>query len=142
MSAPKEQPRGDEEGKEQHVVAAQAATQGKEGGDGSDGEKKQVRVLTTEEAAMLDDDEFFKAYKEGRIQRRPGHWTEENFEEEMEKHPLFMTHEPTKEEYVNNPHLSALQEMFAELTPIERADHHKTHGNEAYKKARAAGKNK
>lgn len=36
----------------------------------------------------------------------------------MEKHPFFMTKEPSPEEFATNPHLAALQEMFAELTPV------------------------
>ncbi len=29
----------------------------------------------------LDDDEFFTAYREGKIARRADHWTEDNWEE-------------------------------------------------------------
>eukprot|EP01147_Barroeca_monosierra_P005463 gene5463-7165_t len=94
-----------------------------------------AELLSKEQVAELDDDEFYAAYKAGKIPRRTDHWTEDNFEEEMEKHPFFMTKEPSPEEFATNPHLAALQEMFAELTPVERVEHHKSHGNEAYKKA-------
>ena len=51
-------------------------------GEGTDaGEKEKPTLLTKEEVAALDDEEFFKAYREGRVPRREDHWTEENFEE-------------------------------------------------------------
>eukprot|EP00045_Choanoeca_perplexa_P011466 m.121639 g.121639 ORF g.121639 m.121639 type:complete len:193 (+) comp15645_c0_seq11:129-707(+) len=92
--------------------------------------------LTRDEMSDLDDAAFFEAYKQGRIERREDVWTAENFEEEMEKLPLFMTHDPTPEEFVTNPHLAAMQQAFEQdMDPVERADYHKDHGNKAYKDA-------
>jgi hypothetical protein len=37
--------------------------------------------LTADELAAMSDDEFFQAYTDGRVRRRPDAWTEDNWEE-------------------------------------------------------------
>lgn len=37
-------------------------------------------LLTAEELAAMDDDDFFAAYTQGKVARRPDAWTEENWE--------------------------------------------------------------
>eukprot|EP00050_Salpingoeca_kvevrii_P020250 m.96353 g.96353 ORF g.96353 m.96353 type:complete len:394 (+) comp8788_c0_seq1:97-1278(+) len=96
------------------------------------------RILSREEVAALSDDEFFEAYRAGRIARREDRLTEENWEEELEKMPIFMTKTPTPEEVAANPHLAALHDLIQDSTPHELAVYAKTHGNAAMAKAKAA----
>lgn len=86
-------------------------------------------LLTPEQLAAMDDDEFFEAYAAGRVARRADTWTEENWEEvnglrvlthlvkEMEKTPMFMTKAPTMADIENNPQLKALQDIISEFEP-------------------------
>eukprot|EP00047_Mylnosiga_fluctuans_P011808 m.22917 g.22917 ORF g.22917 m.22917 type:complete len:407 (-) comp3822_c0_seq1:109-1329(-) len=95
-------------------------------------------LLTPEELAAMDDDEFFHAYAEGRVARRADAWTEDNWEEKFETTPLFMTKAPTAEQVQASPELSALQEIVNEYTPEESAKYSKDHGNAAFLKGKAA----
>eukprot|EP00040_Diaphanoeca_grandis_P005905 m.35044 g.35044 ORF g.35044 m.35044 type:complete len:434 (+) comp17075_c0_seq1:183-1484(+) len=83
----------------------------------------------------LDDDEFFKLYKEHQIHSEGG-LTEENWEEEIEKIPLFMTKDPTPEQIANSPDIQAMQQLIAEETPDARALNAKEHANIIFMKTK------
>eukprot|EP00039_Didymoeca_costata_P030572 m.30236 g.30236 ORF g.30236 m.30236 type:complete len:399 (+) comp8186_c0_seq1:209-1405(+) len=102
-----------------------------------DGKKKAGPVLPPDLASQLDDEEFYRLYKEGAIQRREGALTEENWEKEIEEIPLFMTKNPTPEQVARNPDLQAIQQIIAEeSTPESRALYCKDHGNQALQRAK------
>lgn len=71
-------------------------------------------------------DKIAREYKDG--------WTEENWEEEMEKHPFFMTKMPETEEDMS-PAIEALRQMKWEddETPMEIAHKYKDEGNIMFK---------
>eukprot|EP00036_Acanthoecidae_sp_10tr_P010671 CAMPEP_0182917798 /NCGR_PEP_ID=MMETSP0105_2-20130417/1713_1 /TAXON_ID=81532 ORGANISM="Acanthoeca-like sp., Strain 10tr" /NCGR_SAMPLE_ID=MMETSP0105_2 /ASSEMBLY_ACC=CAM_ASM_000205 /LENGTH=418 /DNA_ID=CAMNT_0025054817 /DNA_START=83 /DNA_END=1339 /DNA_ORIENTATION=- len=101
--------------------------------DGGDYEKAKLGPqLPTEIASGLKDEDFYRLYKEGAIQRREGGMalSEDNWEEELDAMPLFMKKTPTQEDIDKNPQLQALQAMIHEdSTPESRAESHKDHGN-------------
>ncbi|XP_077981361.1 tetratricopeptide repeat protein 4-like [Glandiceps talaboti] len=63
-------------------------------------------------------------------------FTEENWEEEIEKVPALMTRMPTEEEIATNPALQALQaiKFDDDAPPGEKAESHKDEGNYFFKK--------
>ncbi|XP_068676608.1 tetratricopeptide repeat protein 4-like [Montipora foliosa] len=72
--------------------------------------------------------------KSGGKKREPA-FTEDNWEEEFEKVPAFMTHVPTLEEIDNNPALAAIQALkYEDEDPIARTEAFKEDGNYHYKK--------
>ncbi|RMX57998.1 hypothetical protein pdam_00017228 [Pocillopora damicornis] len=90
-------------------------------------------VTATKTAAELDEeiDEFMKERSSGK--KRVITFTEENWEEEFEKTPAFMTKTPTQEEIDNNPALAALQAMkYEDEDPVARAEAYKEDGNYEY----------
>lgn len=90
----------------------------------------------------MSDDEFFRAYSEGRVKRREDAWTESNWEEKMEATPLFMKSAPTQKQVDESPELSALQSIINDYEPDEKANYSKQHGNDAFKKGRTAKERK
>ncbi|CAI8022616.1 Tetratricopeptide repeat protein 4 [Geodia barretti] len=63
--------------------------------------------------------------------------SEDNWEEELEKIPLFMTRAPTEIDPQSAPALAALQDLiYQEDTPKSRALAHKEDGNEHFRKKR------
>eukprot|EP00911_Craspedida_sp_UC1_P001245 UC1_evm3s938 len=94
------------------------------------------KKLTFKDTKDMSDEEFYKAYKEGKVARRADAWTEENWEEEFDKVPIFMQRQPTLEEIHTNPQLQAMTQIFHDdYTPLERAETHKEQGNQAFKNA-------
>lgn len=87
--------------------------------------------------ADLDDEDFYRLYRENAIQRNQGALSEDNWEEEIEQIPLFMTKPPTQEQIDNNPDLQALQGLIEEdSTPISRATYCKDHANSIFSAAK------
>eukprot|EP00041_Stephanoeca_diplocostata_P012980 m.220876 g.220876 ORF g.220876 m.220876 type:complete len:445 (-) comp19172_c1_seq7:294-1628(-) len=94
-------------------------------------------TLPAELSKELDDDDFYRLYRENAIQRNHGALSEENWEEEIEQIPLFMTKPPTQEQIDNNPDLQALQGIIEEdSTPISRATYCKDHANSIFSAAK------
>lgn len=92
-----------------------------------------TETATKKTAAELDEeiDEFMKERSSGK--KRVITFTEENWEEEFEKTPAFMTKTPTQEEIDNNPALAALQAIkYEDEDPVARAEAYKEDGNYEY----------
>ncbi|XP_073227337.1 tetratricopeptide repeat protein 4-like [Porites lutea] len=93
--------------------------------------------LAAKKAAELDRelDEYIESLKkkaDGKL-RKP-EVTEENWQEEFEKVPAFMTKTPTQEEIDSNPALAALQALkYEDDDPVAKAEAYKEDGNYAYK---------
>ncbi|CAH3159462.1 unnamed protein product [Porites evermanni] len=93
--------------------------------------------LAAKNAAELDRelDEYIESLKkkaDGKL-RKP-EVTEENWQEEFEKVPAFMTKTPTQEEIDSNPALAALQALkYEDDDPVAKAEAYKEDGNYAYK---------
>eukprot|EP00128_Syssomonas_multiformis_P010296 Colp12_sorted_trinity150504_noHs@2747 len=88
---------------------------------------------------MMDDDdlpdEYYEAYRRGDIPRFANHLDDENYLEEMQRIPLFMTEVPDHIDPEKHPELAALQAIINDdLTPEEQATYYKDHGNEYFKK--------
>ncbi|KAL9950832.1 hypothetical protein ACROYT_G043396 [Oculina patagonica] len=79
-------------------------------------------------------DEFIESVKKkSHGKKREIEFKEENWEEEFEKVPAFMTKAPTQEEIDNNPALAALQAIkYEDEDPVARAEAHKEDGNYEY----------
>ncbi|KAF4675122.1 Tetratricopeptide repeat protein 4, variant 2 [Perkinsus olseni] len=89
---------------------------------------KQVAAYNTRVmAAMEAEEEEFWANYNPRTDLPT--WTDE----EMEAHPLYMTHTPTEEEMKTNPNLLALESLIEETPPQERCENFKERGNEQMK---------
>lgn len=68
--------------------------------------------------------------------------SQDNWEEEIEQIPLFMTKAPTAEQVASNPQLQMIQQIIEEeSTPESRAIYSKDHGNEIFMKAKKAKTN-
>ncbi|KAK2555055.1 Tetratricopeptide repeat protein 4 [Acropora cervicornis] len=82
----------------------------------------------------LDEHIEFLKKKCGGKKRETG-FTEENWEQEIEKVPALMTRAPTQEEIDNNVALSALQALkYEDEDPIGKTEAYKEDGNYEYKK--------
>ncbi|KAF4678168.1 Tetratricopeptide repeat protein 4 [Perkinsus chesapeaki] len=77
-------------------------------------------------AMQAEEEEFWANYPE---KTDLPTWTDE----EMEAHPLYMTHTPTDEEMRTNPNLLALESIIEETPPKERCENFKERGNEQMK---------
>lgn len=100
-------------------------------------------VIPKKLTPKLDDEEFFRLYKEGALERQENGLTEENWEEEIEKMPLFMTKNPTAEQVAASPDLQAMQTLIdLDTTPESRAEFCKGQGNEIFMNAKKQRSNK
>ena len=78
-----------------------------------------------------------RLYKENAIMRKEGALSEDNWEEELEQIPLFMTKAPTAEQVAANPQLQMIQQIVEEESnPESRALYSKDHGNAIFMKAK------
>lgn len=105
----------------------------------SSASKEAEKLLTaawspSEEAEHND---FLDRYINGEIPRYKDHLDLEgdNWEDELNKHPLFMTRAPTEEEIANNPEIQAMaQIIYDEMDDDELAEYNREQGNAEFKK--------